>query len=357
MKALSARDSRRLFRGVLQGVALAGLATAAVFLWTVEPATWVQLRAFRLWWLPVFFSLIGLAWLCNGARIWVLCRALGHRVSFLQALAVTISQEFGIAVTPAGVGSAVLRFGLLARAGVPVARSASMLTTDAALDFLFFLLLTPFACAVVLHDPAFAGLLARIGRRPPLGPLLGGLAALAVLGWAARSPLVHRWLAQRMARTSFGRRRRLPGRHRYLRIRTARALRRVREALVLLWGRRKSALLLSFLFGSLQWIFRYSLLPLVLVAMQAPVNPLPLFLVQGLLFVLSMAVLVPGGGGSVEVLAAVVLPAFVPLALVGPAILVWRLCTYHLYVVAGGTVCFLTFRNLDTLFPPRPAGG
>jgi len=344
-------DPKRMLRWVLQGVALGGIATVGVFFFTVQPDTWTQLRAFNPAWLPVLVGLISLAWLCNGARVWVLCRALGHRVTYRQAVAVTMSQEFGIAVTPAGLGSAVLRFTLLARAGVPVAQSASMLTTDAALDMLFFALLTPFGCAVVLHDPAFGGLLARIGPRPPLAPLLGGLAALVALVVLLRSASFQRQLARLAGATSFGRRRRLPGRHRYLRIRTERVLRRMREALALLWGRRKSALLVNFLCAAAQWTCRYSLLPVVLFALGVPLNPLPLFLVQGLLFMLSMLVVAPGGGGAVEVLAAVILPAFVPLSLVGLAVLLWRMFTYHAYIIVGGTVFFLTFRHLDRLFP------
>jgi len=352
-------DSKRLLRWVLQGVALGGIATVGVFFFTVQPETWTQLRAFKLAWLPVLVGLIGLAWLCNGARVWVLCRALGHHVTYRQSIAVTMSQEFGIAVTPAGLGSAVLRFTLLARAGVPVVQSASMLTTDAALDMLFFTLIFPFAGSVVLHDPAFGGLLARIGPRPPLGPLLAGLGVLIALVVLLRSASFHRQLTRLAGATAFGRRRRLAGRHRYLRVRAARALRRMGEALALLWGRRKSALVLNFLFAAAQWTCRYSVLPMVLFALGVPLNPLPIFLVQGLLFMLSMLVVAPGGGGAVEVLAAIILPSFVPLPLVGLAVLLWRMFTYHLYIVGGGTVFFLTFRHLDRLFPqvcPPSAG-
>jgi uncharacterized membrane protein YbhN (UPF0104 family) len=54
---------------------------------------------------------------------------------------------------------------------------------------------------------------------------------------------------------------------------------------------------------------------------------------------------VPGGGGAVEVLAALILPAFVPVALVGAVVLLWRLLTFHLYLLGGGTAFFLAVRQ------------
>lgn len=332
-------------RWVLQGVALAGVATVGVFLFTVRADTWAHLRTFNPWWLPLLVGMVGIAWLCNGARVWLFCRALGHRLPYRTALQASLSQEFGVAATPAGIGGAVIRLTLLKRAGVPVAHGGSMLASDAAIDALFFALLAPFAAWVMLHDALFARLLARLDGRAVL-PLAGGaVAAAVVLVVLLRSARFHRGIEWLAGMTRFGRSRRLPARHRFLRRAVARTLRRMREALALLWGRRKSALVLNFLLAALQWTCRYSLLPLILWAVHTPVNPVPLFLAQGLLFMLSMLVVVPGGGGAVEVLAALILPAFVPVALVGAVLLLWRLLTFHLYLLGGGTAFFLAVRQ------------
>ncbi|HLP09172.1 MAG TPA: lysylphosphatidylglycerol synthase transmembrane domain-containing protein [Opitutaceae bacterium] len=337
-------DPKKMLRWVLQGAALAGVATVAVFLFTVRPETWTHLREFNPWWIPLLMGLVFIAWACNGARVWIFCRALGHPLSYRTALQASMSQEFGVAATPAGIGGAVIRLTLLKRAGVPVAHGGSMLASDAALDVLFFALLAPFALWVMLHDALFAKLLARMDGRALLPLLGGGAAGVVAIVVLLRSVWFHRLVGRLAGATRFGRKRRLPARHRFLRQATARTLRRMRAALALLWGRRKSALLLNFLLGSVQWTCRYSLLPLILWAMHTPVNPVPLFLAQGLLFMLSMAVVVPGGGGAVEVLAALILPAFVPVALVGAVLVLWRLLTFNLYLLGGGTAFFLAVR-------------
>jgi uncharacterized protein (TIRG00374 family) len=321
------------------------VATVVVFFFTVRPETWTQLRSFNPLWLPVLAAMVFTAWACNGARVWLFCRALGHPLTYRTALQASLSQEFGVAATPAGIGGAVIRLTLLKRAGVPVAHSGSMLASDAAIDVLFFTLLAPFATWVMLNDTVFRRLLTRVDQNVILPGFIAVVAGVTVLVFLLRSRRFHRWLERVARATPFGRRRRLAARHRFLRHATARTLRRMREALGLLWGRRKSALGVNFLLASVQWTCRYSLLPLILLAVHSPVNPVPLFLAQGLLFMLSMMVVVPGGGGAVEVLAALILPAFVPVPLVGAVVLIWRLFTYHLYILGGGTAFFLAVRQ------------
>ena len=338
-------DPRRMLRWVLQGVALAGVATVGVFFFTVRPETWTQLRTFNPLWLPLLAAMVFTAWACNGARVWLFCRALGYPLTYRTALQASLSQEFGVAATPAGIGGAVIRLTLLHRAGVPVTHSGSMLASDAAIDVLFFTLLAPFAAWVMLHDTLFARVLERMDGRAVVPVLIAAAGGAILLAALLRSTRFHGRVERLAGATHFGRSRRLAARHRFLRRATSRTLRRMRDSLALLWGRRKSALVLNFALASVQWTCRYSLLPLILLAVGSRVNPVPLFLAQGLLFMLSMLVVVPGGGGAVEVLAALILPAFVPVPLVGAVVLIWRLFTYHLYLIGGGTAFFLAVRQ------------
>jgi uncharacterized protein (TIRG00374 family) len=93
-----------------------------------------------------------------------------------------------------------------------------------------------------------------------------------------------------------------------------------------------------------QWTCRYGVLPLTFHALGVDVPVLPLMLLQGCLFLLSLLVVMPGGGGSVELLSGALLPLFAPAALVGPAVLIWRVATYHLYVLAGGAMLWRLWR-------------
>jgi len=351
MKRGPALNQGRLLRYVLQGVALGAVATALVLVFTTGDDTWEHLQDFSPAYLPLLFAMVFTAWACNGGRVWLMCRAMGHPLRYRQAIAVSLSSEFGIAATPAGVGGTVIRLTLLRQAGLPYVTSGSLLATDAAVDVVFFTLLAPFAIYLVLHH----GLLRALIHDPSemhalvgLGVVAAGIAGAVLL---LRSEMFHRVVARVLGATAIGRRKRLPARHRHLRTTVRRSLRRMGGSLAFLWRERKSALLLNLGLASLQWCCRYMILPVILLSLNTPMNPLPLFLVQGVLFTLSLLVVAPGGGGSVEVLTALILPGFVNAGLIGVVVVVWRFFTYHLYLLGGGTVFFYTCHRLHRIFP------
>jgi glycosyltransferase 2 family protein len=234
---------------------------------------------------------------------------------------------------------------------VPFVTSGSLLATDAAVDVVFFALLAPFAVYLLLHG----GLLKALLHDPSELDALAGLGVVvAIVGSVIlllRSRRFHRTISRLLAASGFGRRRRLAARHRHLRTTVARSARRIGGSLVFLWRERKGSLLLNLALASLQWCCRYMILPVILLSLNVPVNPLPLFLVQGVLFGLSLLVVAPGGGGSVELLTALVLPHFVSSGLVGVVVIVWRFFTYHLYLLGGGAVFFYTCHRLHRIFP------
>lgn len=354
MKRPTSLNQRKLLRYGLQGVALGVLATVLVIAFTAREETLDHLRRFSPRYLILLFGMVGTAWACNASRIRVMCRAAGYKLTFRQSLAVSLSTEFGIAATPAGVGGTVIRLSLLRRAGLPLAESGSLLAADAAIDLLFFVLLAPAAGYVLIKH----GLLRQLTDEPTeldalfvLGVLFALIAGVIVL---LRTNGFHRALSRMAQATAWGRRRRLAARLRYLRITVSRSVRRVCSSLVFLWRERKGSLLLNFAIASVQWCCRYLLLPVILYSLGVATNPLPLFLVQGLLFGLSLLVVIPGGGGSVELLSALVLPNFAPSHVVGVVVLVWRFFTYHLYLLGGGTMFFYVCHRLHRLFPEAP---
>ncbi len=355
MKPLRTLNQKRMLRYVLQGLALGGIASVLVVVFTAREETLERLGNFSFSILPVLFAMVVVAWLCNGARIWLMCRAAGHPLRYRQSIAVSLSTEFGIAATPAGVGGTVIRLSLLRQAGVPLTTAGSLLAADAAVDVVFFALLAPFAVFVLLRQRILERLFDSPSEIDALIMMAAVVAAGAGLVLLLRSNWFHRMLSGLLGATRFGRRKRLPGRYRKLRQATSRSIRRVGTSLKFLWRHRKGALFANLLIASLQWCCRYMLLPIILLSFDTPVNPLPLFLVQGVLFGLSLLVVAPGGGGSVELLTAIILPTFVPTGLVGVVLIVWRFFTYHLYVIGGGAMFFYTCHRLHRIFPQATA--
>ena len=298
---------------------------------------------------PLFLALTAGAWLFNGARTWALSRGMGYPLSFMCSAGVALSAEFGIAASPGGVGGAGVRLALLRKAGIPFAVGTGMMALDFLMDILFLAMIVPFAVYAALTDAFWRNMAAECLSGISLAGICVWTAALAV---AAIVCLVLKRtgmsLFQSVTRTDYGRKKRVHGRARFLRLQVSLRFREARRAAGGMLRRRRSELAVTFLFAMAQWTCRYSILPLLVVMLRDSNDyaVLPLFVFQGFLFMLALLVVVPGGGGSVEALSFFLLPRLVPGNIVGIVTLVWRFFTYHLYLIAGGTVfAFCVRRN------------
>jgi uncharacterized protein (TIRG00374 family) len=240
-----------------------------------------------------------------------------------------------VAASPGGVGGTAVRLGFLKKSGISFVHGGSLLAADVFLDILFFVFITPFAFTALvqyLEPSAFAS-----NWNPAWLLLL--LIPLAL-------HLSRRRLFRSLKERNAFRKYRLAGRIRLAKQKALRGFRQGKIATLLIFRNHRRVLVLNFMLAALQFTSRYSVLPLAIWLLGIPVNPLPLIIMQGALFMVSMAVVAPGGGGSVEVLAAIALPRLMPVHLVGVAILLWRLFTYHFYLLFGGVVFGFLFRKL-----------
>lgn len=351
MKSSPDLNRRALLRVLLQGVAFGLVGTVAIFYLTTNAETLAHLRQFPWASLPLLFAMVFTAWCCNGARMALMCRAAGFPLRFRQAIAISLSTEFGIAATPAGLGGTMIRLSLLRKAGVPLSTGGSMIVTDAAIDGIFFAILTPFVAFELVRGGVLRGLLDQFQGSPAaIGFIVAGilLVGLACLG---RWQVVHDAVDRAAGATEWGRARRLAGKYRKVRIDLCRGKRRGFTALAFLWRERRGTLVLNLLIAATQWSCRYLMLFVIIRSLHYSVSPLPLFFLQGGLFAFSLLFVLPGGGGGVELLSGVLLPHFIPTGAVGIVVLVWRFFTYHLYILGGGLMFFYTWRQRESLFP------
>lgn len=331
-------NTRRFVAIAVQGLVATIVASGLVTLFISSGDTLEQLRNNLRWPLVPLLALpVLISWTCNGLRFHLMARCIGKSIGFRRAWSIAVSSEFGIAASPGGVGGTAVRLGFLKKCGLSFVDGVSLLAADIFLDILFFACIAPFALHALLRyfstgeswfdcsmNPAWL-LLVPI----PLGAYASRRRIMRTLK-KHPSFLKHRMaarlrLVRRMAFKGF-----LDG----------------KAATTRIFKNHHHVLLLNFMLTAMQFTARYSVLPLAIWMLDVPLNPLPLIVVQGVLFMVSMLVVAPGGGGSVEILAAIALPQFMPLHLVGIAILLWRIFTYHAYLLIGGAVFARTFRQL-----------
>ncbi len=353
MKPPQRLTQKAILRYALQGALFAVAASTGVVIFYSAPETLEHLDDFNWWINGLLFGLIVSAWLLNGSRVYLLSRSLGYTLTYRQSLSVSLSSEFGIAATPAGMGGAAIRLSLLRRAGISWAHGTTMLAVDVVLDSIFFLLLVPFAAYSILNNPKIRQTVSKIPPGGTLGLLLSLAVAGILLGWAVRSRWFRRWIHTQCLRPGW-RDYRLPARFRLLRWKVAHGWHQMKEGFRHLLGLKRGAVLLTFAVASLQWTCRYSVLPILFYALSFPTDPVLLFLLQGFLFTASLFFVLPGGGGGVEVATAIILRQIIKPSVVGVVVLLWRFFTYHLYLIGGGCMFFWTCARLPHVFPASP---
>jgi hypothetical protein len=124
----------------------------------------------------------------------------------------------------------------------------------------------------------------------------------------------------------------------------------MRGSVAYIWRHGRGWYLGAFAFCAVQWSCRYGILPVILWALGSPVDPFALIYLQGILFFIALVVVLPGGGGSLEILSTLVLHPAVGGSTAALAVILWRLFTYYLYILGGSIAA-----AIQLIRPARPS--
>ncbi|SDI70298.1 conserved hypothetical protein [Billgrantia gudaonensis] len=267
-----------------------------------------------------------LCWNLNAARWRLLLSGRAGHLGQDGALAIEMAVKFALCATPGGSGGAATFLLLLARRGFPPARATAIYLVDQSCDLLFFAVMLSLLVAATLTGAVDWPHRTLIGAASlGLGLVLLGLGLiLAWLPWLLRR---RPWLAW-------------PGPRR--RRRFARQLLSGRRTLIATLRLPPSVLASIFGLCGLHWLLRYSLLYLAVLGIIGQGGTLAdwawTFLVQMLAMAASQFSVLPGGAGAAEIsVGALLLPLMEP-GQVAAAVVIWRLVSYHLYLLAGAPV-------------------
>lgn len=290
--------------------------------------------------------LVAGAWTSHGLRYWILTRALKHPLAFGDSIRIASSIEFAVAATPSGSGGALARFAFFTSRGIPLYLSTSIFAVNVCMDMCVSILLTTIAFSVIFFNERWQGLL-------NWGSFTNPATAYKVAGTVVLVALLMVFLLQ-TGRRLFGRRLssgsrgslRIMRRIRYSFHRLRRFLRTSWKTTRHIFAHHRGAVIADFLLAISQWGCRYGILPALIIMFGKDINPLPLFALQGLFFISGLLMVLPGGGGGLEILSALILPAFVAAEYVAIVVLLWRFFTYYLHLLAGGAIFAFTFPTL-----------
>jgi uncharacterized protein (TIRG00374 family) len=260
--------------------------------------------------------------LARAVKLRLLAMRLGQRIGVARALIASFASDAAFQATPAGAGGYPATVFLLRRGGVPVSAGLAMCAGDQALDTLFFVLALPLACAFDLGDAVPAS-----WRGFAWIPAVAvALAALAIVALSRTRPRWWPWSRRQLLRVRVVRRRRT-------------RLRAFRDRLIADLARLCSGspfvTLALACAAATQWLARYGALWLALAALGHPLHFGLVFVAQSIALHMAQWTGVPGGVGGGDVALAGALSPWAPLAALGPALLLWRLATFHAVLLLG----------------------
>jgi uncharacterized protein (TIRG00374 family) len=278
-------------------------------------------------------------WVTNALRIWLWDRLISRKLTFREALRITVGAEMASSVFPTSSGGEVFRWGMLVQRGITPGQAASIVSLGYLEDLVFFATALP--TAVVLSRAWEIPVLQRTAAELRSNALAVVLAALIVL-------LSLRMLLDLALLGRFGVRVRRRGLRTVGRTRTRlrKTGRDFRDAFRLVRARGKLRFCAALAVTAVQWTCRYSVVTAIAYFLGVPVDPVLFFLLQWVIFTVMMFVPTPGASGGAEAAFLLVYSALLPARVLGVATAGWRFLTFYLQLAVGSAL-FAVLNALD----------
>ena len=280
------------------------------------------IHQFPLHLLGVMISMIFICWYLNASKLRVLLAGRSGHLTHLQSMGVIMAVEFGICATPGGAGGYLTLIAIMKQRGLRAAETTAIFAVDQMIDMVFFfvsmLLVGLYVIITSIELPSMRVL------SVPLALMATALSALIYAG--RHHGLMMRHIAGflKLCRLSSSRLRSW-----------MRRLLVFRNALRTTLKMPRRQLLKAFAYGVLHWLVRYTVLYIALYGLGHRVDWGYTFLVQMVSMAAGQVTLLPGGAGGAEFTSMFMLDPVVGHNTAAAAILIWRLVTYHFYLIAG----------------------
>ncbi|MDV2482708.1 flippase-like domain-containing protein [Methanoculleus sp. Wushi-C6] len=321
------------WKWLLVSIGFSTLVMAGVLYFTVDETTIEYLSRVSPFYLALAVLLHILSLVFWAMRIKLMSASLGYRVGLKHCLNLVLANMLVAAVTPSQAGGEPVRVHELYRAGVPVGDATAVVVMERILD------------GIVLGAlGAFSMLF--LGRY--WSSLTSGFSGASLLMYSAWIFVILGVLAfvysvknpDKLKRALKGISRWVDRRRRVKRLDSLfesidREVDNFNCGLVKFVNHGKVGLVWGFIFTALFWFSEFAIASMLLMGLGQSPFIIESFVVQLVLAVIMMIPLTPGGSGVAELGATSLYSLFVPSAIVGVFVLLWRLILYYLNVFLG----------------------
>jgi uncharacterized protein (TIRG00374 family) len=257
-------------------------------------------------------------------------RSLGYRIGFFYSLNLVFANLLAAAVTPAQAGGEPVRIHELYKAKVPLGDATAIVIMERVLDGIMLAVLAAFAMIVLNREWRKLGQTSNIIMYITLVFITGCLILFYV--FATRPHILKRAMI-RSAR--FFARHWPPERFGELAGRIEQEADNFHSALKKFGRGAKGGLLWGLFFTMLYWVSECITASLILVGLGQPPLIFESFVINLILAILMMLPLTPGSSGIAEVGATSMYSLFLPSAILGIFVVIWRFVLYYFNIALG----------------------
>lgn len=326
-------DKRKLW--VYGSFAFSAIVLVIILFSTFNEETFQYLKNFNSYFLCLAIGLRFLSFGLWAQRIKVLCLALGHRVAFKTCYLAVIANLLVAAITPSSAGGEPIRIHELYKSGMKVGDATAVVITERFLDAIILVILAVAALLLMwdviaaLGDVFVAVIFFSIGLLLFFDLLLI-LAGKYPVQVKIRLMNLLNWIFRKFPSQSVGR----------FISRTDEEYDHFTSGLASFAGCGKGGVFQGFIFSLLFWITEFSIASIILMGLGLPPSLGNSMFAQIIIALVSMVPLTPGASGIAEISATSLYALFVPTAILGVFILLWRLIMFYLNVLLGliGTI-------------------
>ena len=292
-----------------------------------------------------FFAAIGinvLYWTLWGARLKILSNAIDENIniSLWESTRIVITNLFLANITPSMAGGEPVRIYLLNKNGLSVCGATASVLGERLLDAIFLLLCVPFALFI-------------FGKYIDTGPLKLGLTIaivlfiLAVLSFAyalknpKKTKLLLIFLSGKLSRFS----RKKDGENKII-DRINKEVDNFHDSMVFFLSDGKKAFIKAGILTAIFWITGWMIPPLLLMGLGLEPFIIESCAIQVLLIIVVMMPTTPGSAGISEGSTAALYSVFIGSSILGVFVLLFRLITYHMGLIAGAIFQYRIFKSV-----------
>ncbi|HNX17837.1 MAG TPA: flippase-like domain-containing protein [Methanoregula sp.] len=327
-------------------IAFSIVVLALILYFTINENTIEYLKKINPWFLLLAF-LTHIMTMCFWAmRVKKMSGSLGYPIKFFYSLNLVFANLLAAAVTPAQAGGEPVRVHELYKAKVPLGDATAIVIMERVLDGIALAALAAFAMFALTEQWKSLGSISDVMVYITWIFVAG---CLLLFYLAIRRPDVMKRVACKAAR--FFTKSWEQSRVTELLARIESEIVNFHAAVLKFVRTAKSGLLWGMFFTLLYWISEIVTASLILIGLGQPPLFLESFVIQLILAILMMLPLTPGSSGIAEVGATSMYALFIPAAIVGVFVVLWRIVLYY-FNIALGIVSSLIIVRRETHNPP-----